>query len=93
MGTLCSTREGSIEILPRSLLSYEGGKNEMRHKPRWLLLLTGISSRIYGRTCQTRKKKLLSEAALVHRIVQPVLLHQTQRLAASGCGYRSLRVQ
>ena len=92
MGTLCSTREGSIEILPRSLLSYEGGKNEMRHKPRWLLLLTGIVADIRT-NLPNEKKKLLSEAALVHRIVQPVLLHQTQRLAASGCGYRSLRVQ
>jgi len=36
-----------------------------------------------------REQKLLSKAALVYR----PSLGQTQRLAASECGYRSLRMQ
>lgn len=46
----------------------------------WLLFLTGIVANIRDELAE-REKKLLSEAALAHRIVQPALLDQTQRLA------------
>lgn len=92
MGALCSTGEGPTESLPRSLSPCEGGKNEMRYKPCWLLLLTGTTADI-RMNLPNEKKKLLSEAALIHRVIQPAPMDQTQRLVASGCGYRPLRVQ
>lgn len=59
MGALCSAGEGPTEILPRSLPLCEGGKNEMRHKPCWLLLLTGTAAYIYTDELAEREKKII----------------------------------